>query len=261
MKIRFALTLPLVLVAVLVLSAAPAQAGLIVVDQSSFRGGGGTQGFGTQADTYPSYPAKITLIAQSFTVRNDGVFSGIDILTGGAQASGYEGLLEVYLVPVVGGLPVTDLALALEKVSTFVDWRGDGGGIPPTPLSISGFTTAVSHGDILAFVLAGEFRPGKTTFFSVERSDFSYASGGQFDGLVLGGPGASPVPWVVRSGIDLAFRTYVDCADSLNCVEASDPPALPPPNVPEGPSSLLLPIAVGFVMLAAWKWRKKEEPA
>jgi hypothetical protein len=184
-------------------------------------------------------------VAQTFVVQNDGILTGIDVV-GSAQAPQYAGFLSVFIVPLSNGLPVTDLGLALGSTSIFVDQYPD-----RAVLNLSGLSVPVSHGDMLAFVLVADLKPGGTTAFNVDFTGFNYEAGVPFDRVstaIL-----SLTGWIVSvDGFDVAFRTYVDCSDALRCAAAIDPPPPPPPApgpVPE-PQTLVLVLAGVLTMLA-----------
>jgi hypothetical protein len=216
-----------------------AHAAPLVVDQSTwcFPCGSG-QGV-INDDTFPFQDRDI---AQTFVVANDGILTDLEIW-GFAQAPFYEGNLLAYIVPMTGGFPETDLSLALDATSLFVDF--DGGG---DTLRFSGLSVPVSKGDVLAFVLAAELNPGGTVAFVVLAAlpeDSEYPIGSLFARQSVSLPSAA-VPWLQSpSGADVLFRTYVDCAYESDCVQANDPlPPSPPPDVPEPSVFALLGLAL-----------------
>lgn len=201
------------LLAVLLLAAlSPAQAE-IVVDVSTYCVDciNGSTGIGND-DTYPYIKFDR---AQTFTVINDGVLTAVD-LHGQGAAIQYGSTVRAYIVPVVAGVPVADLDLALASASVTVGWQSI-----PVAFTLSGFNLPVEAGDELALVLTCELVPGGTCNVSISTLAPIWA------GLPVGtlfarqSNSASPLTWIADT-TDLVFRTYVDCVGD-NCVSALDP--------------------------------------
>jgi hypothetical protein len=203
-------------------------------------------GFGVIYDDTFTFLEQI--IAQSFTVVNTGILTGID-LWGTAQAPQYVGLMFVSVFSLEpSGAPPTDFSSPLGIVSQIIGYYSE------SQLSeFNGFSIPVTAGDQLAFVVSAEERPGLTTaFMVVSPLNREYAGGMGFVKDDIDSSTGLPNPLEGWEGLssDFAFRTKVECT-TTQCVEALPPLPPPPPPLPvPEPMSLTL-VFTGLVITAA----------
>jgi hypothetical protein len=168
-----------------------------------------------------SSPAANYEVAQTFTVVNTGSLTAITLFGTGALNAGYDGAFTAYIVPVVSGVPDSNLSQSLGSVSgTLTSANG-------ALMNLSGFSVPVMSGEQLAIVLASPIVPG-----IVENPVFAYYTPGSPAGFVAYTGGnlfravdstseAPPTNWVEQSsGASLGFATYVACS-TASCVPSA----------------------------------------
>lgn len=231
-------------VSVVVLTGGRADASPIVLDQFSFVTGSNL----SAGNGFFNAPLNgVKDLAQTFVVANTGILT--EIVVGLSPQGGFTGDLLFDIVPLVGDTPSDNIGTAL--VSRVIP-RADVNCIPTcnqSILSIANLGLAVTAGDHFAIVL----RAALDGAFTWDDAGFPYAGG---QGFSRGFNGAwSPIPdgppGVVR---DLAFQTFVDCADPSRCTDLA-----PPRPVPE-PSTMLLIGAGGAALILRRKQARRTGP-